>query len=178
TSTRSSLALPITMKPPSRKLAIAGNGVRTSRNQPVRQDRAFSPKSWAHRRISDAPILSVPSRCLICSRSAATPWKCSNVTRASSPESTRLVLPVSALLCNLQGHATSRVLRHRQHLLLTRLRIGDRCHTKALACGDKARRHELAEQRGTRSGRRCGKTLDDDIVAGPAVEHVLPAAAD
>ena len=48
------------MKPPSRRLAIAGNGVRASRDQPVRKDRAFSPRSLAHRRISDAPILSVP----------------------------------------------------------------------------------------------------------------------
>src|SRR4051794_28700276 len=164
------------MKPPSRKVAIAGNGVRVSRDQPVRQDRAFSPRSLAHRRISDAPILSVPSRCLICWRSAATPWKCSKVTRASSPESTCLVVPVSALICNLQGSPRSRVLRHCQHRLLTRLRIGDRCYAKALACRDKARRHELAKQRGTRP--RAGKALDHDIVAGSAVENVLPAAAE
>ena len=56
--------------------------------------RAFSPRSLAQRRISDAPIVSVPSRCLICSRSAATPWKCSSVTRASSPGSIDLGLSI------------------------------------------------------------------------------------
>ena len=69
---------------------IAGNGVRASRDQSVRQVRALSPRSLAHRSISGAPILSVPSRCLICPGSAATPWKCSNVTRALSPGSTAL----------------------------------------------------------------------------------------
>ena len=67
TRTLSSSALATTMNLPSRKGAIAGNGVLASRDQLVRQARAFSPKSLAHRRISDAPILSVPSRCLICS---------------------------------------------------------------------------------------------------------------
>ena len=69
--------------------AIAGNGVPASRDQSVRQARALSPRSLAHRSISGAPILSVPSRCLICSASAATPWRCSSVTRASRPGSTR-----------------------------------------------------------------------------------------
>ena len=77
------------LKPPSRSAAIAGKGVFASRDQSLRQARALRPRSLAHRRISGAPIFVVPSRCLICSRSAATPWKCRTVTRDSSPESRR-----------------------------------------------------------------------------------------
>ena len=107
TSTSSLLALATTMNRPSRRLAIAGSGVLASRDHLVLQARAFSPKSLAHRRISDAPILLVPSRWRICSRSAATPWKCSNVTRASSPESLPLLL-VAVVICILQGDAAFR----------------------------------------------------------------------
>ena len=107
TSTSSSLALATTMNRPSRRLAIAGNGVLASRDHLVRHARAFNPKSLAHRRISDAPILLVPNRWRICSRSAATPWKCSNVTRASSAESLPLLL-VAVVICILQGDAAFR----------------------------------------------------------------------
>ena len=41
----------------------------------------LEPESLAHRSISGAPTLVVPNRCLICSRSAATPCKCSSVAR-------------------------------------------------------------------------------------------------
>ena len=94
TRTLSSAALASTRKPPSRRVAMAGKGVLASRDQSVRQARALRPRSLAHRSISGAPILSVPSRCLICPRSAATPWKCSNVTRASSPGSAGVALGV------------------------------------------------------------------------------------
>ena len=66
TSTLSSAALATTRNPPSRRAAMAGSGVRASRDQSVRQARALSPSSLAHRSISGTPILSVPSRCLIC----------------------------------------------------------------------------------------------------------------
>ena len=108
TSTSSSLALATTMNRPSRRLAIAGNGVLASRDHLVRHARAFNPKSLAHRRISDAPILLVPSRWRICSRSAATPWKCSNVTRASSPEVACRCCWSPWLICILQGDAAFR----------------------------------------------------------------------
>ena len=85
TRTLSSDALAITMNPPSRSAAMAGKGVFTSRDQPVRQARALSPRSLAHRSISGAPIFADPSLCLICSRSAATPCKCRSVTRDFKP---------------------------------------------------------------------------------------------
>ncbi len=58
TSTWSLEALASTMKPPSRRDAMAGRGVRASRDHSVRQARAFRPRSLAHRIISDAPNLS------------------------------------------------------------------------------------------------------------------------
>ena len=103
TRTLSSPALAMTMKPPSRRTAMAGKGVLESRDQSVRQARALSPRSLAHRSISGAPIFVVPSRCLICSRSAATPCKCRSVTRDSSPGSAGLALSVSVLTCVLRG---------------------------------------------------------------------------
>ena len=95
-------ALAMTMNPPSRSAAIAGKGVFTSRDQSLRQARALSPRSLAHRSISGAPIFVVPSRCLICSRSAATPWKCRSVTRDSSPGSAGVALD-SVLTSVLRG---------------------------------------------------------------------------
>ena len=85
TKTLSSPALATTRNPPSRRTAMAGKGVLASRDQSVRWAFALSPRSLAHRSISGAPIFAVPSRCLICSRSAATPCKCSSVTRTFEP---------------------------------------------------------------------------------------------
>ncbi len=102
TRTLSSDALAITMNPPSRSAAMAGKGVFTSRDQPVRQARALSPRSLAHRSISGAPIFADPSRCLICSRSAATPRKRRSVTRDSSPGSAGVALD-SVLTSVLRG---------------------------------------------------------------------------
>ena len=98
TRTLSSAALASTMNPPSRRVAMAGKGVLASRDQSVRKARALSPRSLAHRSISGAPILSVPSRCPICPASAAMPWRRSNVTRASSPGSAGRALSVSVLI--------------------------------------------------------------------------------
>ena len=56
TKTLSSAALATTMKVPSRNDAMAGKGVLASRVQSVRQARALSPRSLAHRSISGAPI--------------------------------------------------------------------------------------------------------------------------
>ena len=103
TRTLPSPALAMTMKPPSRSAAIAGSGVFASRDQSLRQARALRPRSLAHRSISGAPIFVVPSRCLICSRSAATPWKCRTVTRDSSPESAGVALFDSVLTYGLRG---------------------------------------------------------------------------
>ena len=103
TRTLPSPALAMTMKPPSRSAAMAGKGVFASRDQSLRQARALRPRSLAHRSISGAPIFVVPSRCLICSRSAATPWKCRSVTRDSSPGSAGVALFDSVLTYGLRG---------------------------------------------------------------------------
>ena len=54
--------LPSSMKQPSRSAAIAGNGVRASRFQLVRQARARRPNSLAPRSISWIPNLLTPKR--------------------------------------------------------------------------------------------------------------------
>ena len=141
---------------------MAGKGVLPSRDQSVRQARALSPRSLAHRSISGAPILSVPSRCAICPASAATPWRCSSVTRASRPGSVGLALLVSMLMGALQGDVASGGVRLRQLRLLARRRIGNRHRAVAFTRRDEARRHELAQQGGSsrpasrRRRRRCG----------------------
>ena len=125
---------------------MAGNGVRTSRDHSVLQTRAFSPSSLAHRSISGAPIFVVPDRCLICSRSAATPCKCSNVTRASIPVSAAFAASVVIIAPVASG------VRLREQRLLRGQLFRHRDGT-ALACRDEARRHELAEQRRGLRGR-------------------------
>ena len=96
-------ALATTRNPPSRSDAMAGKGVLPSRDQSVRYTRALRPRSLAHRSISGAPILSVPSRCTTCPASAAMPWRCSSVTRATRPGSAGPALSVSMLMGALQG---------------------------------------------------------------------------
>ena len=106
--------------PPSLEHAMAGSGVLASRDQSVRWARALSPRPLAHRSISGAPILLVPSRCAICPASAATPRRCSIVTSASSPGSTDLRLSTSVLTCGLQGAAASGVRLGQQRRLAWR----------------------------------------------------------
>ena len=91
--------------------------------------------------------LVVPSRCLICPGSAATPWKRSSVTRASSPGSAGLAPSGSVLMRALRGTSRSGV-RLRQQRRLVRRRIGNRRPALAAAGRDEARRHELAQQGG------------------------------
>src|SRR5262249_51384298 len=50
-----------------------------------------------------APILSVPSRCLICPASAATPRRCRSLTRALSPETAGLAGSLWPLTCAPPG---------------------------------------------------------------------------
>src|SRR5215475_3506687 len=148
TSALSPSALASRRNPPSRSNAMAGKGVLASRDQSVRWAFALSPRSLAHRSISGAPIFVVPSRCLICSRSAATPCKCSNVTRDSSPGSADKSLSVSVLTCVLRGLDVASNMRLRQQRLLGWWLIGNWCRTVTIARRREARCHELAEQRG------------------------------
>ena len=62
-----------------------------------------------------------PSRCRICPASAATPWRCSSVTRASRPGSARSRGLVSVLIGVLQGDVASGVRLRQQRLLVRRL---------------------------------------------------------
>ena len=62
-------------------------------------------------------------------------------------------------------------------------RIGNRHRAVTFTRRDEARRHELAQQGGTAAGEPSPRSvahqgLDDDVVAGSAVEDVLPAIAD
>src|SRR5260370_179278 len=57
----SSLALPSSRNPPSRKAAIAGRGVRASRSHRVLDSLAFRPSCRAQHRISGTPIASFPN---------------------------------------------------------------------------------------------------------------------
>ena len=124
TRTLSGPALPTSRNPPSLRHAMAGSGVLASRDQPVRWTRALSPNSLAHRSISGAPIVLVPSRCAICPASAATPWSCNSVTRAARPGSFDPAASVSMLTCSLQGGVASGV-RRGQHRVLVRRRTAD-----------------------------------------------------
>ena len=137
----------------------------------------------AHRSISGAPILLVPSRCLICRGSAATPWRRSNVTRASSPGSAGLALSIAVLTCVLQGVSLQACGCASNGCWVDG---GPQSASRlAIARRDEARGHELAQQGDARgSERRCRRrgggraAWDDDVVARSAVEDVLPAAAD
>src|SRR5260370_13507032 len=171
TSTLSSAALATNRNPPSRRIAIAGNGVRASRDQSVRQARALSPNSLAHRSISGTPIWSVRSRCRICPASAATPWKCRSVTRASSRGSASLALSITVVTCSLRGYVASGV-RLREQRRLACLLIDNRHRAGAAARRGETRGHELAQQRESR------RRVKDDVAAGSAVEDVLATVAD
>src|SRR5262245_56226471 len=150
TRTLSSEALATTRNPPSRRAAMAGKGVLASRDQLVRQMRALSPRFLAHRSISGAPIFAVPNRCLICSRSAATPCKCSSITRDSSPGSACAALLVTCVSPGLD--VASSVWLSQQRLLVCR-RVSDRRRTVTIARRGEARCHVLAQQGGTRGVR-------------------------
>src|SRR5215831_3508713 len=159
TRTLSSAALATTRKPPSRRSAMAGKGVLASRDQSVRWAFALSPRSLAHRSISGAPTLVVPNRCLICSRSAATPCKCSSVTRDSSPGSACAALLVTCVSPGLD--VASSVWLSQQRLLVCR-RVSDRRRTVTIARRGEARCHVLAQQGGTRGVRAvtCRRSVD------------------
>src|SRR5262245_40413673 len=159
TRTLSSEALATTRNPPSRRAAMAGKGVLASRDQLVRQMRALSPRFLAHRSISGAPIFAVPNRCLICSRSAATPCKCSSITRDSSPGSACAALLVTCVSPGLD--VASSVWLSQQRLLVCR-RVSDRRRTVTIARRGEARCHVLAQQGGTRGMRAvtCRRSVD------------------
>src|SRR5215471_6914784 len=164
TSTLSSAALATTRNPPSRRAAMAGKGVLASRDQLVRQTRALSPRFLAQRSISVTPIFAVPNRCLICSRSAATPCKCSSITRDSSPGSACAALLVTCVSPGLD--VASSVWLSQQRLLVCR-RVSDRRRTVTIARRGEARCHVLAQQGGTRGVRAvtCRRGVDGIVAA-------------
>ena len=75
-------------------------------------------------------------------------------------------------------------MRRGQHRVLVRRRTPDGHVLEPFTRRDETRRHELAQQGGSRGWRAaaCGKIayqgLDHDVVAGPAVEGILTAAAE
>ncbi len=106
-----------------------------SRDQSVRQARAFRPRSLAHRIISGAPILSVPRRCLICPRSAATPFRCSSSSEGLESRIGWSRGAGGGAWCVTPGlEAWRSGVRLREQRRLVRVRVGNRRAGLALAC--------------------------------------------
>ena len=186
TRTLFSPALATNRNAPSCRNAIAGKGMLASRDQSVRQDSVPSVRDpW---RTGASPVRrSCPSAADAGSvrHRLATPWRCSSVTRATRPASAGLALSGSVLMGALQGQVASGSVRQRELRRLACGGVDKRRRAVTVTRRDEARRHELAQHRGT--GGMCAvacrsiandRRLLQDVVAGAAVEDVLPAAAD